>query len=981
MHVICPSCRQTLEFFGSRPKYCGQCGQSLGDSQPAVAIADVAETVAPRPTPFLESQTLSFMAPPDGAAEETAASSPSAVKDEAVPEAIGPYRVVRRLGGGGMGTVYEATDPISGRSVALKLVQPEHAASGEALERFRQEGELASRLAHPRCVFVLAAGEDSGRPFIIMELMTGSTLADVVKKGGPLPVSEALSKLLDVIDGLSEAHQLGLVHRDVKPSNCFLEADGRVKIGDFGLAKSLERQADLTRTGTFLGTPLYAAPEQIKMEKVDAVSDVYSVAATLYFLLTGQAPFQSRDPLATMARIVSDDPPPMRTLRPELPKALDQVVLRGLERDRKRRWRSLEEFRKALRPFLPTEPSVGGLGLRVAAYLLDALMLTVVNIGWVMLLGIGLLEMADPTMMGSATRRLLLTIVGEVPALLYFGLLEGLWGRSLGKALFRLRVGTVASARPPGIARALLRPAVLFFLFNLVPLLAVPFLPQMQQASQQPAPPTTEPPKSPLGNMSFIFIVLWPYIALALMLCTMRKRSGYRGLHEVLSGTRTYQLRRPRIKKRRALEAPEFQFAVSRSAGIPETVGPYGIRGALRWTSDQQTLLGDDDKLGRAVWIWIRPATEPALPEAERTIGRTTRMRWVSCGTLPGQQWDAFLAPAGCPLTAVVANGRRLSWAEFRGVLEELTEELRASCAEGSLPDTLAPDQVWVGRGGRMQLLAVPFANVARAEPQPNNADVGQPTDQQRALAFISDVSHIALEGRSRPDGEPPSCIQAPLPVYASRLLNRLSPQPADLNSATRKQTVRVGQPYERIEDFQTDLLATQTEPAEVNRDMRGKHLIYHAVFAWLGISIFGFAPFWLLSREESNGEVVIIGLVLYLILFFLPSFLTRGGLSFMLAGIAVIRPDGRRASRLRCLWRAVLAWTLFALVVGLVVLSVAGITLCSPWISPILGEYGPLICEIVVGVACFAGLATLLLRNPARAPHDFLARTRLVPK
>src|SRR5438552_1118271 len=128
--------------------------------------------------------------------------------------------------------------------------------------------------AHPRCVFVYAADEDAGRPYIVMELMPGDTLHDLLEKRGPLPPAEAVAKILDVIDGLLEAHQLGVVHRDVKPSNCFLEADGRVKVGDFGLAKSLVTESHLTRTGAFLGTPLYASPEQVKRETVDAQTDV-----------------------------------------------------------------------------------------------------------------------------------------------------------------------------------------------------------------------------------------------------------------------------------------------------------------------------------------------------------------------------------------------------------------------------------------------------------------------------------------------------------------------------------------------------------------------------------------------------------------------------------------------------------------------------------------------------------------------------------
>src|SRR5262249_57395958 len=197
-----------------------------------------------------------------------------------------------------------------------------------------------------------AADEDQGRPYIVMELMPGATLDDLVRSKGPLTPEPAIRKILDVIEGLNEAHQIGLVHRDVKPSNCFLEPDGRVKIGDFGLAKSLSRSTHLTKTGAFLGTPLFCSPEQVRCEPVDAQSDVYSVAATLYCLLVGKAPQQSSDAAATIARIVADDPPPMRSVRPELPPGLDRVVLRGLERDRGRRWRDLEEFRTALLPYL-----------------------------------------------------------------------------------------------------------------------------------------------------------------------------------------------------------------------------------------------------------------------------------------------------------------------------------------------------------------------------------------------------------------------------------------------------------------------------------------------------------------------------------------------------------------------------------------------------------------------------------------------------
>src|SRR5262249_11197162 len=146
----------------------------------------------------------------------------------AVPERVGGYRLLRQLGGGGMGSVHEAEQEGTGQRVAVKLIRPEFANAPEAVERFRREGRLASTIVHPRCVFVLAADEEEGRPYIVMELMPGSTLQDLIRERGPLPTAEAIRLILDIIEGLEEAHRLGVVHRDVKPSNCFIDADGRV---------------------------------------------------------------------------------------------------------------------------------------------------------------------------------------------------------------------------------------------------------------------------------------------------------------------------------------------------------------------------------------------------------------------------------------------------------------------------------------------------------------------------------------------------------------------------------------------------------------------------------------------------------------------------------------------------------------------------------------------------------------------------------
>ena len=288
-----------------------------------------------------------------------------------MPDRVGSYRLLRPLGKGGMGHVYEAEETGSGRHVAVKLLAPSAGTADETLERFRREGRLASAIDHPRCVFVLAADEEAGRPYIVMELMPGATLKDLVEQRGPLPPAEAVAKILDVIEGLQEAHRRGVIHRDVKPSNCFLDRDGRVKVGDFGLAKSLAAEAHLTQTGVFVGTPLFASPEQIRRDPLTPQTDVYSVAATLYYLLTGRAPFQGADAAAVMARILVDPPPSVRQLRPDVPPALDRVIRRGLERHRERRWRDLAAFGAALEAFRPGRLTAAGMGRRLAASVLD----------------------------------------------------------------------------------------------------------------------------------------------------------------------------------------------------------------------------------------------------------------------------------------------------------------------------------------------------------------------------------------------------------------------------------------------------------------------------------------------------------------------------------------------------------------------------------------------------------------------------------
>ncbi len=300
MKLACSQCQAVHEYADKRPAFCSECGHPYSSPNPDST-----------PTCNLDATGPYLSTRPDGTAS---------------PLIIGNYRLLGLLGEGGMGKVYEAEEIPTGRRVAVKLIAPQHVASAAAVTRFRREGQLAATITHPHCVFVFHADEEAGQPYLVMELMPGTTLKDLVAKKGPLSPAEAVSKIADVVDGLDALHQVGIIHRDIKPANCFLKADGHVKIGDFGLARTLMSNDDsLTGSGVFVGTPLFASPEQLKGKRVDVRTDVYSVATTLYFLLTGTAPFQGSDAAGVVARIASEDPPSLRSRRPDVPPALGGV--------------------------------------------------------------------------------------------------------------------------------------------------------------------------------------------------------------------------------------------------------------------------------------------------------------------------------------------------------------------------------------------------------------------------------------------------------------------------------------------------------------------------------------------------------------------------------------------------------------------------------------------------------------------------------
>ena len=252
------------------------------------------------------------------------------------------YRLVRLIAAGGMGTVWEAHDVLLDRPVALKSMAEGLAADPEFVERFRREARAAGRLTHPNLARVYDFGEDGEAPFLVMELIEGETLHDRIGREGPLPVADVVRIAGEIAAGLEAAHGAGIVHRDVKPANVMLDHAGGVKITDFGIAAAAS-STRLTQ-GAGLGTATYASPEQTRGERVTAASDVYSLGVVTYEMLTGRPPFDGPSPVAIALAHAEEEPPSIRSARPEVPAGVAAVVERALAKDPRNRPESADAF-------------------------------------------------------------------------------------------------------------------------------------------------------------------------------------------------------------------------------------------------------------------------------------------------------------------------------------------------------------------------------------------------------------------------------------------------------------------------------------------------------------------------------------------------------------------------------------------------------------------------------------------------------------
>jgi serine/threonine protein kinase len=273
-----------------------------------------------------------------------------------IGQQVSHYRILGKLGGGGMGVVYEAEDLKLGRHVALKFIPENLAGDPKSLERFTREARAASLLNHPNICTIHGIEDNHGHPFIVMERLEGESLKQTIA-GHPVPVDKVLDVGVQVAEALMASHAKNIVHRDIKPANIFLTPSGQVKVLDFGLAKLVhnlgtedDAGADnsLTAIGVIPGTAVYMSPEQARSETVDARSDLFSFGVVLYEMCTGKKPFTGANSLVTLDAVLHAKPTPPRDLNPKIPIELEGIIGKAMEKNRNHRYQSAAEMKSDL---------------------------------------------------------------------------------------------------------------------------------------------------------------------------------------------------------------------------------------------------------------------------------------------------------------------------------------------------------------------------------------------------------------------------------------------------------------------------------------------------------------------------------------------------------------------------------------------------------------------------------------------------------
>jgi hypothetical protein len=366
---------------------------------------------------------------------------------------------------------------------------------------------------------------------------------------------------------------------------------------------------------------------------------------------------------------------------------------------------------------------------------------------------------------------------------------------------------------------------------------------------------------------------------IALPLLTMRRRNGYRGPHEFASGTRVVQV--PDKGYGPSFPGVQYTLPDCQTDRAPPSIGNYKIHGAIRWDEDEKMLVGDDPSLGRRVWIWLRPKTEPDLELTRRELSRATRMRWVACGEQDEWKWDAFLAPSGFPLVEAVRQIGPMPWSAAQPILRKLTNELAISYEEDTLPTPLVLGNVWVDEGGRLQLVGGVAIGTAASEP------VVEDKSQRAGVQLIADVTAVCLEGKPRGPNDR-GRIRAPIPRYASTVLSQFWSE---------------NKPFRDIEAVRNALQDIRDRPAHVTRPRRLVHVLVLTLLMFLPFfciwSTLFFGPLTMVNvtrvvHEEQNKTLQNVSNIDLAVALASPNLVQR------LEGIRVYQHDQATLAKLR---------------------------------------------------------------------------------
>ncbi|MEE9394160.1 MAG: protein kinase [Planctomycetota bacterium] len=806
------------------------------------------------------------------------------------------YRFQRELGRGGMGLVYACEDIKASREVALKVVIPSLQVSKDALERFEHEARAAASISHPNCVFVYGAHLVHGSPAIAMELMPGRTLEDAIEDGQPMTVKDAVAATLDLLAGLEAAHEKGVMHRDIKPSNLFLDENGRVKLGDFGLSRSFGGDLKLTRTGTFLGTPLYASPEQVRSRDVDERSDLYSVGAVLHALLTGNSPFRATSIGDLFAQIVTEDPPHAREINSLVPHGLDAIIVKSLAKKPEARFATAAEFRAALQPYLESTLKTAPIGVRVAAGVLDYGIISVICL----VIYAALALLVD----GLANQGNLLTGIVLALAFLWVTFFDARLGGTPAKLLLGLRVRGVEGGQL-SLGQSGLRALVI---------LAI----------------------EAFDGLGLLWGLSGGLLALALFI-PARRKSGWRGLHEFVSKSRTVQVpsRIGRLLKGRKALSMHRRDQTELPAG-PEG---YEVTARVAFTEAGELFLAREEKLHRQVWLHLRTNGKARRSGDERANDEAYRLHWLS----GGDNFDVYEDVGGAAPEEYARAGRVCDWELFRDAI--------ATLARVKGDHQPRPEELWIDGRGHLRIL-----DFARARDAKSHGDAATPS------SLIANLTGI---GTSQPERLP-----------------RFMPEGAAL---ILRQSVK---------DESLDALEFEGRLAELHdsgdpptRGLRTAQLAITGLLGVLGFIVavaigLGISGFFAFVVYENSGRpdsalpmIMCVGLILGMIL---PnvglSWLLRRSPEHAIVGMVLLDRHGERASRTLAASRSLLAWTpLVAFIfLGMLLLTFDRSISEQTILTALFVLYG-------ATLSCIFANGVFALIFPDSSLHDRITKTRFV--